>query len=262
MKLKEINQLIEHIFNVDLSTLIDALKRSPNAQGYLMGAISEFLLMKSLESREYILKRITEKWQGLKLLRHHGDFYIRRKDSNNWYVVESKGLKSNTEKWLQLNTKRRLKRFLKKWSESTEIWGSDEEIDEWCEKNFEEDLEKLKVKVLMTHFVAGKSKQRKINTSRNDEFDYVSVDLFLRTGKHEFIFANPKDLPPSQSDSNHLQQNYIIDILVEGKKENVSICHPWHRELHEIWDESKKPIREEDMQVDKRELRSWREILR
>jgi hypothetical protein len=262
MDLKEINQLVEHIFNVDLSTLIEALKRSPNAQGYLIGAISEFLLQKNLESKGFVLKRITEKWQGPKLLRHHGDFYIRRKDSNNWYVLESKGLKSNAEKWLNLNKKNSLKHFLKKWNHQVRLWASDEEIDEWCEKNFEKDLERLKVKVLMTHFVSGKSKQRRINTSRNDEFDYVAVDLFLRTGKHEFIFANPKELPPSESDPNHLQQNYVIDVLIRGKKEDVSINHPWHKELEEIWDEERAPIKEKEMQVDERELRSWREILR
>jgi len=262
MQLQEINQIIEHIFNIDLSTLIEALKRSPNAQGYLIGAISEFLLMKNLENKGYALKRITEKWHGPKLLRHHGDFYIRKKESDRWYVLESKGLKSNTEKWLKLNTQSGLKRFLQKWNKNANLWNSDKEVDEWCENNFENELENLKVKILMTHFVSGKSKQRKINTSRNDEFDYVAVDVFLRTGKHEFIFANPKDLPPSESNSNHLQQNYVIDVLVHGKKENVSISSPWHRELDEIWDENKEPIKEKDMQVDERELRSWREILR
>lgn len=262
MKLEEINTFIRDLFGVDLDIFIEAVKLSPNAQGYLIGAISEFLLMKHLESKGYILKRITEKWEGPKLLRHHGDFYIRKKDSKNWYVLESKGLKSNTEKWLRLNDKMRLKRFLKKWNKTAKIWKSDDEINEWVEKNFEEDLGKLKAKVLMTHFVSGKSKHREINTSRNDEFDYVSVDLFLRTGKHEFIFAKPTDLPSARNHPTHLQQNYIIDVIVKGKKESLSIQHPWHWDLDEIWDENKEPINEKDMQVDERGMDSWRERLR
>ena len=114
----------------------------------------------------------------------------------------------------------------------------------------------------MTHFVSGKSKHREINTSRNDEFDYVAVDNFLRTGKHEFLFASPKDLPPSENHPNHLKQNYVIDVLVDGKKETVSTQHPWHWELDEIWNESKNPIKEQEMQVDTRGLKSWRELLR
>lgn len=262
MKLEEINELIGDLFGVDLDPFIEAIKLSPNAQGYLMGAISEFLLMQYLESKGYVLKRITEKWEGPKLLRHHGDFYIRKKDSKNWYVLESKGLKSNTEKWLKLNNKRSLRRFLKKWNETAQIWKSPGEIDEWSERNFEEDLGNLKVKVLMTHFVSGKSKHREINTSRNDEFDYIAVDSFLRTNKHEFIFAKPKDLPPSRNHPNHLQQNYTIDVIVDGKKNTVSIQNPWHWDLDEIWDESKTPINEKEMQVDERGLKSWRELLR
>ena len=235
---------------------------SPAVQGYLIGAITEFLLKKDLESKGYELKRITEKWEGPKLLRHHGDFYIRKKGSNKWYVLESKGLKSNTEKWLKLDNLNSLKRFLKKWNKNSHLWKSDEEIDKWCEENFESDLGKLKVKVLMTHFVAGKSNHREINTSRNDEFDYIAVNLFLRTGKHEFVFARPTDLPPAKNHPNHLQQNYIIDVIVVGKKDEVIIKHPWHRELDEIWDENKEPVKEEEMQVNERGLRSWRELLR
>lgn len=262
MKLEETNQFVRDLFNVELDTLIEAIKLSPNAQGYLIGAISELLLMKHLESKGYVLKRITEKWQGPKLLRHHGDFYTRKRDSKNWYVLESKGLKSNTEKWLNLNKKKSLKRFLRRWNKIAQLWELPYEIDEWCEKNFEKDLGQLKVKVLMTHFVSGKSKHREINTSRNDEFDYVAVDIFLRTGKHEFIFANPKDLLPSKGHPKHLQQNYVIDVLVAGKKDTVLIEHPWHWNLDEILDESREPIKEQEMQVDERGLRSWRELLR
>jgi len=51
-------------FGVDLDILIDAIKTSPNAQGYLAGAVTEILLKKILESKGYKVLRIKEKWEG------------------------------------------------------------------------------------------------------------------------------------------------------------------------------------------------------
>jgi hypothetical protein len=70
-------------------------------------------LKKELED-EYGFKveRIREKWEGKKHSRHHGDFYIRRSDSLYWYVLESKGIKSNSEKWHRLYNFENLKNFL------------------------------------------------------------------------------------------------------------------------------------------------------
>jgi len=244
--------LIKGMFKVDLEVFIEAIRISPNTQGYILGAISEYLLKLLLESQGYELLRIMEKWKGTKVLRHHGDFYIRKKGSTRWYVLESKGLKSNSEGWHGLNKKPSLIRFLKTWNKTSRVFSTEKEIKEWCEANFESDLKKLRVKVLETHFVAGRSKQRKIATSRNDEFDYVAVDLKLRTGKHEFIFARPTDLPPSKDNPKHLQQNYVIDVMLQGKKEYLSITPPWYRKLDEIFDESKASINENDMQIDDR----------
>jgi len=245
-------KLVKGLFNVDLEVFTEAIRISPNTQGYILGAISEYLLKSLLESQGYELLRIMEKWKGKKILRHHGDFYIRKKGSSHWYVLESKGLKSNSEEWHGLNKKRSLVRFLKTWNKTSKVFSSEKEIEEWCVTNFESDLKKIRVKVLETHFVAGRSEQRKIATSRNDEFDYVAVDLALRTGKHEFIFARPTDLPPSKDNPKHLQQNYVIDVMLQGKKEYLSIKPPWHLKFDEIFDDTKAPINEKDMQIDER----------
>jgi hypothetical protein len=250
----ELEKFVKTAFGVDLNIFTQALMFSPNAQGYVDGAISEFVLKEYLESQGYVVERILEKWKGKKPIRHHGDFYIRRANSNKWYVLELKGLKSNSEEWHELNDKNRLLKFLRKYNKYLNIFSSDEEIIDWCEKNFESDLNKIKIRVLETHFVARKDK-RKINTSRKDEFDYIAVDLFLRTGKHEFIFARPEDLPSAEGYPEHLQQNYVIDILLYNKKEDVVIQPPWHKSLDEIFDETKEPIKVKEMQINDRAKR-------
>ncbi len=88
------------------------MKLSPNAQGYVSGSITELLLKKKLEEEyNFEVKRIREKWEGKKHLQHHGDFYFRKSDTSYWYVIESKGVKSNSEKWHRLYNFGNLKNF-------------------------------------------------------------------------------------------------------------------------------------------------------
>lgn len=262
MAISDHRKFVTDMFGVDIDSFIEAIKLSPGSQGYIMGAVSEYLLLNYLINKGFELKRITEKWKGPKPLRHHGDFYIRKNTSDKWYVLESKGLKSNAEKWMNLNDRRRLNSYLKGINRTYNLFDSNRDIDIWCENNYESDLSKLKIKILMTHFVAGKTKLRSIATCRNDEFDYISIDPYLRTGKHEFIFADPKALSPSRSNPNHLQQNYTIDILVDGIKDEVIIEPPWHTDINDIWDEARTPINKEEMNIDERGIKSWRELLR
>lgn len=63
------------------------------------------------------------------------------------------------------------------------------------------------------------------------DFSIMAVDLFQRTGKHEFVFMNPLEISHSPSSPNHLYQNYIIDILIPGKKDNLNICPPWYSDI-------------------------------
>ncbi|HHT9133570.1 MAG TPA: hypothetical protein ACFYD2_01585, partial [Candidatus Avalokitesvara rifleensis] len=58
------------------------------------------------------VKRIREKWEGKKHPRHRGDYYFRKTDSSYWYVIEAKGVKSNSEKWHKLYNFKNLKNFL------------------------------------------------------------------------------------------------------------------------------------------------------
>ncbi len=96
----ELRQFVSDTFKVELDVFLEALGMSPNAQGYVSGAVSELLLMQKLQA-EYGLRvrRIKEKWEGKKHPRHRGDFYFQIPESGLWFVLESKGAKSNSEKW-------------------------------------------------------------------------------------------------------------------------------------------------------------------
>ncbi len=111
--LERLTRFVQRVFKTNLEIFLEALKLSPNAQGYVSGSITELLLRQKLES-EYGLetKRIREKWEGRKHPKHHGDFYFRQPGAADWYVIESKGVKSNSEKWHRLYNYDNLKNFL------------------------------------------------------------------------------------------------------------------------------------------------------
>ena len=111
---EELESYIRQKFNVKTKTFLNAIKLSPNAQGYLSGAISELVLKEKIEGLGYEVLRIKEKWEGPKNPKHRGDFYIKKKNTENWFVLESKGVKSNSEKWHKLYNYDNLKKFLLK----------------------------------------------------------------------------------------------------------------------------------------------------
>jgi hypothetical protein len=109
----KIKNFVERVFKTTLEIFFEALKLSPNAQGYVSGSITELLLKKKLEEEHgFEVKRIREKWEGKKHPQHHGDFYFRKSGTSYWYVIESKGVKSNSEKWHRLYNFENLRTFL------------------------------------------------------------------------------------------------------------------------------------------------------
>ena len=78
----------------------------------MSGSITELLLKEKLENLGLEVKRIREKWEGKKHPNHHGDFYFRLNEGSPWYVLESKGVKSNAEQWHKLYNPNKLKNFL------------------------------------------------------------------------------------------------------------------------------------------------------
>ena len=107
-----LTRFVRRVFKTSVEVFLEALQLSPNAQGYVLGSVSELLLKKELEGLGFEVLRIREKWEGRKHPRHHGDFYFRKQGSPHWFVLESKGVKSNSEKWHKLYNLPNLKRFL------------------------------------------------------------------------------------------------------------------------------------------------------
>ena len=144
---QKLERFVSKVFNTTLEIFFEALKLSPNAQGYVSGSITELLIKKHLESLGYPVERIKEKWEGKKHPNHYGDFYFQNKDKK-WFVLESKGLKSNSEKWHKLYNYDRLKAFL--FSEHKKIkWIKQDieiepQIDKWIQSNLPKFLNEYK----------------------------------------------------------------------------------------------------------------------
>jgi len=117
-----------------------------------------------------------------------------------------------------------------------------------------------KVKVLETHFVSGTSGQsgRTQATPRKDEFNLISIDLFLRFNEHKYVFANPKQLESSGDDADHLQQNYIMGFVFTDDNGNQSIVlsDEWYEKFEDVYEtlDSEDAINEAEMQIDNRNL--------
>jgi hypothetical protein len=116
---------------------------------------------------------------------------------------------------------------------------------------------RTKINVVETHLVSGAGSavgKRTQATPRADEFDILSLDLYLRTGRHDFVFVDPGDLAPSAQDPSHLQQNYIVDVLVAGRKPDPDPLSPWTTDLEEVLAGMGRGVNKADMQVDERSL--------
>lgn len=309
---ERLTRFVQRVFKTNLETFLEALKLSPNAQGYVSGSIAELLLKRKLEEEYgFEVKRIREKWEGKKHPNHHGDFYFRQPATRHWYVMESKGVKSNSEKWHRLYNYENLKNFLIAHSDKIS-WinrrrGVERQVVEWINRNLPmfqnefasnlyeyEEIQKYKpkrdtvkgrvvaalqgytrdqindmieqrlqylmskVRVLETHFVSGTSgsSERTQATPRKDEFNTISIDIFLRYPEHKFLFANPQHLESSGDDANHLQQNYIMGFVFADDQGNTALSIPddWYEDFNDVYDslDTRDSVREDEMQIDNR----------
>lgn len=311
---QQLEQFVKKIFKTTLEVFFEALQLSPNAQGYVSGSITELLLKKYLQNLGFEVKRIREKWEGKKHPQHHGDFYFRHLNQPFWFVLESKGVKSNSEKWHKLYNYDRLIKFLydhnDKISWINHSLDIEPQIIHWVNENLPlmkttyqstiydyEEIQKYlknapkretdkskniknlshlsreqigkmiderlnyvlsKVKVLETHFVSGTSgsSDRTQATPRKDEFNLISIDIFLRHSEHKFLFANPKQLESSGDDANHLQQNYIMGFIFTQENGNLKLdlTDEWYENFMDAYDtlHPDDAINETDMQIDNR----------
>ncbi len=225
--------------------------------------------------------------------------------------MESKGVKSNSEKWHKLYNFDNLKRFLLTHSDKIDWIDDSENVegqiidwiyrelpkfkDEYSTNLYEyEEIQNYnpqretaksraiaglrglsrdeinalverrlhyvmsKIRVLETHFVSGKSasSERTQATPRKDEFNIVSIDIFLRYPEHKFLFANPRHLESSGDDPNHLQQNYVMGFVFAGQagEETLNITEDWYENLEDVYVTLtvEDSIDEDEMQIDNR----------
>jgi hypothetical protein len=250
----DLSEFAARFCGVDQDILLQALLSSGNARGYILGAVSELILGENLKKWGYEVLRIREKWEGEK--KHHGDYYVRY-PGKQWYVIESKGVKSNSEKWHKIKDApvepEQLSRWFKrKRGEFREWWDS---LDALRKEKIISSRKFKESRIIETHFVSGTAGRagRTIATPKKTEFHIVSLDLFLRTGKHEFIFASSSELAAPQGHPDHLKQNYLIDIIVPTVDERPTLRKPWTGNFNEAFARLDNPISEKDMQVDTRQ---------
>lgn len=304
-------------FGIDETKFLGVLKMSPGAEGYLLGSLGELLFKEYVESKGYEALRIKEKPEGgnnAKSEDARGDFYIRKKGSkkNEWFVVECKGVKSNSEKRngltkpssclkmltnhaitrnehvnsiyksgestykkakLEWGNKNKGKYPKFRWNkinpgagvpDLTGLWKSKDEIKKWLDSFNQEDFDEnaywnltAPIRLLQTHMPSSRiDPETNIKSTGPlvSEFNILSVDLFLKTGKHEFVFVNSQYLNHQGKSPNHLQQNYTIDILT--KKDNYkrhALLKPWYNDIDLCIDETKpKPRKLDKSQLDER----------
>lgn len=315
------NKWLANNFGADIDTIVEALKMSPSSQGYIYGALSEIFLTRYLEKNGFEVLRIKEKPAGgfdEKKVGYKGDFLIKKHGTEEYYVVECKGLKSNSEfrsaqtednhikqlsyeqaynvlkKYIAIDKERIYNRGLasykrvkeawerenhkvfpefrwdKRWpgpdnADLSECFGSVEELHDFVfnsdsrllsENSFRN--KKGLYKILQTHEPSDRTDEcTGIHQAAPlvSDFSIMAVDLYLRTGKHEFVFMNPREISHSPSSPNHLYQNYIIDIIIPGKKDDLKIKRPWYSDIEECirlthpvtveYDESQLDFRQE-----------------
>lgn len=143
------------------------------------------------------------------------------------------------------------------------LWKDNVELKEWLENFNEEDFSensywdlKSPIRLIQTHMPSTRVDHLGIKSTGPlvSEFNILCLDLFLRTGKHEFVFANSKELNHQAKSPNHLQQNYTIDILVakDGFARH-KMLKPWYDNLDKCIKISKPIPRNLDLtQLDKR----------
>lgn len=304
-------------FGIDGATLLEIMKNSHGAEGYLFGAIGEQLFKQYAEDKGYEVFRIKEKPDGgydAKNDDARGDFYIRKKGNkkDEWFVVECKSVKSNAEKRANLTKRSSCLTMLEKHSikrkehiksiyksglsaynrakeiwdakhkrqhfpkfrwlitnpgpgipDLSKLWNSKVEIENWL-KSFDDilfseeaywDL-KAPIRLIQTHMPSTRIDEMGIKSTGPlvSEFNILCLDLFLRTGKHEFVFVNSQDLNHQAKSPNHLQQNYTIDILTaKDDFKRHKLLEPWYDDLDTCIKKSKpKPRKLDKSQLDYR----------
>ena len=201
---------------------------------------------KSVKSNAEKRAGLTDPAKCLSLLEKHS---VKRKAHiGSIYVNGSEKYSKAKESWLKEHKGKRFPAF--KWSKTnpgggipdlTGLWKSKDEIKNWLDKfdinDFSEEAYwnlKAPIRLIQTHMPSSRTDKLGIKSTGPlvSEFNILCLDLFLRTGKHEFVFVNSQDLNHQAKAPNHLQQNYTIDILTaKDKFKRHKLLDPWYDDL-------------------------------
>ncbi len=217
---------------------------------------------KSVKSNAEKRAGLIEKGKLLRFLQKHS--FERKKSIESILKSGKRTHQREKEKWEKKNKKRSFPSF--NWIESnpgpgipdlSNVWEKIEDLEKWVSTFYDKDISedsfwdlKAPVRLLQTHMPSTRidpyTKLSKTGPLKH-EFNILAVDLFLKTGKHQFIFANSSDLNHQGGSPNHLQQNYTVDILLEC--ENFAPhtpLSPWYINLEECIKNTSPELREID----------------
>lgn len=223
---------------------------------------------KSVKSNAEKRANLTKKSSCLTLLSKHS--VSREQHIKSIYTSGYNNYLKAKELFEKKNPSKNFPKF--KWSKTnpgsgipdlSKIWKTKSAITNWLngfdDNLFSEDAYwnlKAPIRLIQTHMPSSRTDKLGIKSTGPlvSEFNILCLDLFLRTGKHEFVFVNSQDLNPQAKSPNHLQQNYTIDILVEkdGFKRHP-LQAPWFDDLDICIAKTKpKPRKIDNSQLDYR----------
>jgi hypothetical protein len=232
--------------------------------------LDEWLVVecKGVKSNSEKRANLTNKKSCLTLLKKHS--IERQKHVDNIWKSGYGTYEKAKESWLAKNSIHKFPDF--SWLKTNpgsgipdleNIWGSINEIESWL-NNFDDsfftetaywDL-KAPIRLIQTHMPSSRIDKLGIKSTGPlvSEFNILCLDLFLRTGKHEFIFVNSQQLNHQAASPNHLQQNYTIDILTAKEDyKRHELLKPWYDNLENCILETKPQPRKLDIsQLDSR----------
>ena len=177
-------KFVKDVFKTTVEVFFEALRLSPNTQGYVSGSITELLLKQYLQKQGFEVKRIREKWEGKKHTNHHGDFYF-RKPEGGWFVMESKGVKSNSEKWHKLYNYDRLVKFLFDHSEKVSWINPDKEVEPQIVAWIDANLPKFKTEYANTLYTYEEVQDHVKSGSNRNTKKALAVDLLRKYSREE-----------------------------------------------------------------------------
>ena len=223
---------------------------------------------KGVKSNSEKRANLTNRKSCLTLLRKHS--VERRKHLDNIWKSGVGTYEKAKESWAEKNSPHKFPNF--SWFKTNpgsgipnleNVWANVDEIESWL-NNFDDsfftetaywDLT-APIRLIQTHMPSSRIDKLGIKSTGPlvSEFNILCLDLFLRTGKHEFVFANSQQINHQAGSPNHLQQNYTIDILTAQENfKRHELLKPWYDSLEKCILETKPQPRKLDIsQLDSR----------